>query len=250
MARAAREKSATGIYHVMIRGNNRQIIFLEDSDYSYFLTVMHRVREISHFKLYAFCLMDNHVHMLIHETDETLCTVFKRIETSYAYYYNKKYEKCGHVFQDRFKSIPVEDDAYFVTLLRYICQNPVRADLCKSPYEYQWLGCHMVDPVAHDFICDSFSEVLQLKASTFKSLILTPVNDEKRPSAKEHHTDASAKKIINNVCHYEKTDTIASLGEEQRAAAVRAIIMAGVPIAQIARITGMEKYALQNALKH
>jgi hypothetical protein len=82
--------------------------------------------------------MGNHVHLLIRICGEPLETVFKRIGGKYVYWYNVKYKRVGHLFQDRFKSEPVEDDSYFAMVLRYIHKNPVKAKLCKNPAEYRW----------------------------------------------------------------------------------------------------------------
>ena len=104
----------------MLRGMDRRIIFTDDMDRYVFLKKVEKAKEKSNFKLYAYCLMDNHVHMLIKEQDEPLELIFKRIGVSYVSYYNKKYELYGHLFQDRFRSEAVESDPYFLDVLRYI----------------------------------------------------------------------------------------------------------------------------------
>ena len=147
MVRQARKTSGTGIYHVMMRGINRQNIFEDEEDYCCFKELLFQMvcpvddngknlppRCI----FYAYCLMSNHVHLLIRETNESLADVIKRIGVAYALYYNKKYLRFGHLFQDRFKSEPINDGAYFFTLLRYIHQNPVAAGISKDVASYQW----------------------------------------------------------------------------------------------------------------
>ena len=127
MARQARVVSGTGIYHVMMRGINRQNIFEDEEDYTRFLELLLQmvcpVDDNGHplpsrCTFYAYCLMTNHVHLLIRDGAESLAAVIKRIGVSYAQYYNKKYIHFGHLFQDRFKSEPVNDNGYFFTLLR------------------------------------------------------------------------------------------------------------------------------------
>ena len=138
MPRQARKTSGTGIYHVMLRGINRQDIFEDDEDYMKFLQSLHqlvecydergyRVPSLCHF--YAYCLMPNHVHLLIQEKTVAIGEIVKRITISYAYHFNKKYQRNGHLFQERFRSEPVDDIGYFKTLLCYIHQNPVHAGL-------------------------------------------------------------------------------------------------------------------------
>ena len=138
MSRAARKKSSTGIYHVMLRGINKQIIFGDNEDNEKFLYTLNDCKMISKFELYGYCLMGNHVHLLIKEGEEGLDQVFKRIGSRYVFWYNWKYMRSGHLFQDRYKSEVVEDDLYFVVVLRYIHQNPKKAGLCKALSDYKW----------------------------------------------------------------------------------------------------------------
>ena len=126
MPRQARRKSKTGIYHVIMRGINRQSIFEDDEDYERFIETLKKYKETSEYKIYAFCLMRNHFHLLMKTEKEDLDLVIKRIAGSYVYWYNLKYHRSGHLFQDRYKSEAVEDDPYFLTVLRYIHHNPIR----------------------------------------------------------------------------------------------------------------------------
>ncbi len=138
MPRKARKKSRTGIYHVMIRGINKQIIFEEDEDKQMFLETLKKYKDICKYQLYSYCLMDNHVHLLIRELEETISNVIKRISSSYVYWYNFKYERKGHLFQERFKSETVVDNRYFLTVLRYIHQNPLKAGLSEDVFDCKW----------------------------------------------------------------------------------------------------------------
>ena len=138
MPRRAREKSNSGIYHIFLRGINRQNIFEDREDNQKFLYTLQRYKEISAYSLYAYCLMGNHVHLLLQVGVEPMAQFMRRICGSYVYWYNKKYERIGNLFQDRFKSEPVEDDAYFLTVLRYIHQNPCKAGMVKELGHYNW----------------------------------------------------------------------------------------------------------------
>jgi len=136
MPRQARKKSESGIYHVMFRAVNQQQIFEDGEDFERFIQILTDCKAISGYKLFAYCLMGNHIHLLIQEGKELIEQVMKRIATRFVYWYNIKYQRAGHLFQDRFKSEPVEDDAYFATVVRYIHQNPVKAGLCKKISDY------------------------------------------------------------------------------------------------------------------
>jgi len=126
MPRTIRKGSKTGVYHIMLRGINKQCIFNDGEDKRIFINRLLRYKEIGDFEIYAYCLMDNHVHLLIKERSETVSVLIKRIGVSYVNWFNNKYDRTGHLFQDRFKSEPVENDSYLLTAARYIHQNPVK----------------------------------------------------------------------------------------------------------------------------
>ncbi len=141
MPREAREKSESGIYHLMLRGINKQNIF-EEEDRKRFLETLGYYEKTSNYMLYGFCLMDNHIHLLIKEQEESISQIIKRISGSYVYWYNQKYERCGHLFQERYKSEVVETEAYFLVGLRYIHQNPLKAGIAKNVSKYLWSSYH------------------------------------------------------------------------------------------------------------
>jgi REP element-mobilizing transposase RayT len=138
MPRKARRVAQSGIYHVMMRGINHQQIFEEDEDYRVFLRILRKCKNISGFKILAYCLMGNHIHLLIKEDEEKLELIFKRIGVRFVKWYNQKYQRCGHLFQDRFKSEVVDDERYLITVAGYIHQNPVKAGICKKADEYPY----------------------------------------------------------------------------------------------------------------
>ena len=157
MPRKARKLSTTGIYHVILRGINRKTIFHDDEDKEVFLYKLKRIVG-EQFELYCFCLMDNHVHLLV-KTDQ-LASRMKSIGVSYVAWYNKKYDRSGHLFQDRFRSEVVEEEMYLLPCLRYIHQNPVKAGLCKFVTEYRWSSCGLYFSGVKSFISTNFCETL------------------------------------------------------------------------------------------
>lgn len=145
MGRPLREISPTGIYHVMLRGVNKQRIFEDLEDYNAFIRIVRKSLttdkwgnklDTPNFDLYAYCLMDNHVHLLIGTRIISISDVVKRIASTYARVFNERYERVGHFFQDRFRSEIVCDEEYFFHLMSYIHLNPVNGDLCRLPDEY------------------------------------------------------------------------------------------------------------------
>ena len=158
MPRQARRKSSSGIYHIMLRGINQQQIFEDSEDFNKFLQVLKDSKAISEFKIFAYCLMGNHIHLLIQEQKEPIEQIMKRLATRFVYWYNIKYQRVGHLFQDRFKSEPVENDSYFLTVLRYIHQNPIKAGLCKKLENYEYSSYNEFlqtsDFIDSDFVFD------------------------------------------------------------------------------------------------
>ena len=104
MPRVSRKLSRSKVYHVMVRGNERKKIFIDDEDRERFISTIREKNKERKFLVYAFCLMDNHIHLLINEGQDQITKIMQRIGVSYAYYFNKKYKRTGHLFQDRFKS--------------------------------------------------------------------------------------------------------------------------------------------------
>ena len=138
MPRQARIKGEFSVYHIIQRGNERKNLFFSDDDRLSFVETIERTKKKYNFLLYAYCLMDNHVHLLIDDNGNDISRLVKSINISYAYYFNRTYRRCGHLFQDRFRSELVDNDGYLLEVSRYIHNNPVRAGIVKEPPEYRW----------------------------------------------------------------------------------------------------------------
>lgn len=244
MPRRARKKSKTCIYHVMLRAINRQTIFEDDEDREKFLTVIHDCKKISGYELYAYCLMGNHVHLLIKEGKEELDQVFRRIGARYVYWYNYKYRRTGHLFQDRFKSEPVENDEYFLAVLRYIIQNPVKAGICGRIEEYEWSsikeykgGQGITDT---DFALSMFGEE---KSISEKQIMNYLKQDEKgsflEDEDKRALTDAETEKKVNEICGAKGVAVFQGLSVLERDKKIALLKEAGLSIRQIVRLTGI-----------
>ena len=141
MPRTSRQKSESGIYHIILKGSSGQEIFHDEEDRYKFLDMLEKYKQKSGLEVYGWCLMSTHVHLLIKEGQEDLATTMKRIGVSFVGYYHWKYETAGHLFQDRYRSEEVENDSYLVTVIRYIHQNPVKANLVDKPQDWKWSSC-------------------------------------------------------------------------------------------------------------
>ena len=140
MARRPRLFAPGLLYHVIARGNQRQPTFLADLDYQAYLVRLATYQKRYGVTLYAYCLMPNHVHLLLQTSDPPLAKFMQGLQQSYTQRFNRVHGKVGHLFQGRYKAIICETDEYLATLIRYIHLNPVRARLVEHPEVYPYSG--------------------------------------------------------------------------------------------------------------
>jgi putative transposase len=164
MARKTRIEYEGAFYHVIIRGNQRQKVFKDEEDFQKYLTLLAFYRERYKYFLYAYVLMNNHVHLLIETRKIPLFKIIQGISQSYTMYFNRKYRTVGHLFQGRYKAIVCDKDEYLLSLVKYIHLNPVRARIAKEVGEYRWSseesysGKRKGDIVDTDQVLRMFSE--------------------------------------------------------------------------------------------
>ena len=163
MSRIPRKYSESGIYHIMFRGVNQQNIFEEKQDYIKLLNVISDIKKEMGFEIYAYCFMSNHVHIVLKENGfKEISLIMKRILTKYARWYNIKYKRTGALIANRYKSVPVEIDEYFLHLIRYVHQNPIKAGIVESLKDYQH---------------SSYNEYLTTPIITDTELVLEMISD-------------------------------------------------------------------------
>lgn len=250
MPRQARKHSESGIYHVMIRGIDRQQIFAEPADYLKFLEILRECRSLSGFSLYAYCLMGNHAHILLKVSAECLEKVFKRVCGRYVYWHNAKYQRGGPLFQDRFKSEPVDTDSYFLTVLRYIHNNPVKAKMCGDPGEYPY-SSYTAYLTESDFVDTAFG-LEMLPAEEYVRFHSQPNSDrclEVSAKSRRAVTDEQALVIIEKCSHCRTIAVFQTLDEDRKKLYTQRIHKKGVSIRQISRLTGTSKGLVERWLK-
>lgn len=138
MSRQLRIEYPGALYHVTTRGNSKATIFINDNDRYKFLDTLESCTKAFNYICHAYCIMDNHYHLLIETPDANLSAGIHKLNSVYAQYFNKQYDHVGHVFQGRFKAILIQRDDYLLELCRYIVLNPIRAGIVNHPSEYQW----------------------------------------------------------------------------------------------------------------
>lgn len=260
MVRQLRKQSATGIHHVMLRGINRQTIFEDSEDYRVFIYYLRQIvrpkgeggRPLPPYAtFYAYCLMTNHVHLLVREGTEGLSSVVKRIAAAYARYYNTKYQHYGHLFQDRFKSEPVDDSAYFFTLLRYIHQNPVAAGLSKDVASYGWSSWGEYERMGvGDGICSVRQVINRMPLEELRCLVFELLP---KTTAILDFDNASKFRSDKDICDYlvstygllDPSDIIL-YSRERMGEIIHYAREYGASIRQLARLTGISVGVIRN----
>jgi len=252
MPRTARIKSSTGIYHIITRGINQQNIFCCEDDYERFLNTLSRYSRKSSCEIYAYCLMDNHIHLLLKEGQEPLATTMKRIGTSYVYYYNWQYNRKGHLFQDRYKSEPVEYDAYFLTVLRYIHLNPIKAgiadDLASYPYSSYREYTNRAKITDTGFALSLFNQDQDKSIEEFINFHYQPNDDrclditEKR----ETFSDKAIRELVSKKYHLELATLSNTKPKTQKKVLTYLKGLNGCSLRQLSRLTGLTLYEVRN----
>jgi REP element-mobilizing transposase RayT len=251
MPRAARRKSETGIYHIMLRGVNKQDLFEDDTDRLEFLDTLFRYKQTSDIELYAYCLMSNHVHLLLKEKGQNTSTYVKQISSGYVYYFNSKYARTGHLFQERYKSEPVEDDDYFLIVLRYIHQNPVQANIVSSVEEYKWssykdylnrkrIDYELAMNLFKAYSKDSLKEFIRYNnlKNQDECLEIKTIKQKSDEEIRETILKISGFNHVNEIQHTEK---------EKRKEMMRQLKSEGASIRQLQRITGLSYKVIREA---
>lgn len=249
--RQARKQSKTGIYHLMIRGINRQRIFEDNEDCDTFIETIWRSKEKIGFELYGYCIMGNHVHLLMKEKD-SLSLVMQSICSRYVYWYNWKYDRVGHLFQERYKSEIVETEAYLLTVLRYIHQNPLKAGITSKVGEYRWSSYNeylgqqrIIDP---DFVLGFFA-MEKDEAEKRYIAYMNETNQDVCLDYKERHriTDEEVIKILEGK-YGVKRGGFHALPRIKVESILRSLKeIEGVSIRQLVRVTGMSKFIVEKS---
>lgn len=178
MARPLRLEYAGALYHVTSRGNRQEAIYEQDTDRESFLVVLANVCETYNWVCHAYCLMDNHYHLLVETPDANLSKGMRQLNGVYTQKFNRAYRQVGHVFQGRYKAILIEKDSYLLELSRYIVLNPVRARMVRSAMEWRWSSYRatvgeQATPcwLNTDWLLASFSERKQIAIEKYKQFV-------------------------------------------------------------------------------
>ena len=248
MPRRKRTVSESGVYHVMLRGINRQRIFEDDDDRESLLDSLDRSLEKSGARLFGWCLMNNHMHLLLKEGREPVGSMVKRMATGYVRHYNVKNGRVGALFQDRFRSEAVPDDRYFLTVVRYIHQNPVKAKLCRHCSEWKYSSCNeYLGEAKHTDTALLFS---MMSPERFKEWTDEPNNDlclDIGGQTRRRLSDEDIKKQLLHLTGADSVSQFQALAKEEQEKALGKLKAKGATLKQLQAATGLSYYAIQKA---
>lgn len=249
MPRTARQRSASNIYHVTARGAGRRTMFEDDEDKARFVRKLDNARREHRVDLFAWCLMDNHYHLLLRGELDDISRLMRRINTSLAHHYNGRHGHVGPVVQGRFSSTPVESNEHFLGAVRYIHLNP--RDREDDFRDYPWSSYRQY--AGDEGICDTefaldvfggraqFETYHEIGSDAIEILDGTP----HRP----HVSDAEAKAIASKAFGASFGDAIAAMGKAERNRALSRLHGMGISIRQLERLTGIGRGVIQPAVK-
>ncbi len=250
MARKAREKSSTGIYHIMLRGIDKRELFLDDEDCKKFKDIFVKAVSENRFALYGYCLMGNHVHLLLKAIEDP-GTFMKRITVSYSWWHNHKHDRTGHLFQNRYLSEPVEEEDYLLTVLRYIHQNPLKAGMVKSVKDYIWSSYDQYKQFYNGQKTFISGDLIKAYFPTFSSFdkFMNAVNEDK--CLEIAVSDRTSDKIlIDKIKEDYDLEELRSAPVEEKKATIKDIYgKTGASIRQLSRVTGIGRNVIERAIK-
>ncbi len=201
MARKPRIHFPGAVYHVILRGNAGQDVFSDDQDYLRFYRLIEEGHKRYAHRIHAFCLMPNHVHLVIQVGEIPLSRIIQNLSQRYTSWFNRRNEKSGHVFQGRYKAILIDADSYLVELIRYIHLNPVRAGLTTLPEHYPWsseksYSAEVQHPwLTTDWLLSQFSDSRSYARKRYKKFLYEGFGESRRI---EFHRGTAGGRILGN----------------------------------------------------
>ena len=232
-------------YHFSTDHLEKRRLFSDRKDFIYAVNSLAILLPSESVQIIAYCLMDNHLHLLL-RVEDGVSMLVKKVASSYVYYFNHKYDRIGHLFQDRYKSEAVNSDDYLLTVARYILQNPLKAGLCGIK-DYRWSSWAEIE--TNDGLCDT--QVLCECVGDRQSLLaycLTP-SDDTCLDIRESKAirDDEARSVLCRIARMNNPSDIATLEKHRRNTVLAQAKAKGLSVRQISRITGLERNIVQRA---
>lgn len=245
MSRIARVISESGVYHILFRGVNQQNIFEEADDFKKLKDTIGFVKQEMGFEIYAYCFMSNHVHLVLKEKNTgDISLIMKRILTKYARWYNIKYGRSGALIANRYKSVPVEVDEYFLQLIRYVHQNPIKAGIADELGAYPYSS--YVEYVNDAELTNTTFLFEMISKNEFIDYHKEVDNFEFRVTDSKKKTDEDVLMFLKKHYGIDNAKSIAKLKKAERDS-ILADLKRKFPVRQLQRITGVSRGLITKA---
>jgi len=248
MSRSARKLSKTGLYHIIFKGIGSQNIFEEPSDYEKLKEIIMRVKYEMQFNLYAYCMMTNHVHLFIKEQNAgEISKIMTKILSHYATWFNRKYQRIGALFANRYNSEPVEDERYYLSLIRYIHQNPVKAHMVDNPGSYPYSSYNdyaknISDITDIDFLLDMLNNDRKKAINEFIELNTVSDGETYEITDSRKTSPANIRRIIMSMIDGKEIETIKRMEKETRNQLIKILVNEkGISKSALERATGISR---------
>lgn len=247
MPRTKRIKSKTDVYHIMSRSFNRELLFEEDGDYLKYLTLLSKAKKNYNLKIYAYCLMTNHVHIIIKASIDNISKMMKWLNSSYALFFNAKYGRLGYVFADRYRSEVIETVDYFKQCIRYIHQNPVKAGICANICKYKYSSIHAYKKIKSNYLnlVDTLAVIKKFGKEKFLRWNEIENHDLCMDFFCNHYSDKELQKNLFSMLNVGSIRDYDKLDDAHKVYGALKLIDMYVPLRQISRVTGIYYNKLQ-----
>lgn len=251
MGNKPRVESKYGLHHVVTRGTGRMILFEEEEDYERYLQAARRFSASLDLEIYAYCLMDNHVHLVIRANLPVLTSFMRRLDTWHARWFNEKYDHVGHVYQNSFKSVPIDSEEQLLACIRYVFQNPVAAGLVDSCGDYKWSSYRECEGelVLRDGLVSAVESIMGLFSSSrdFERFNLQEEKPEGHLECEWERVsgDERARAIIQGALGEGVSKWLQAVPRAERDRCVGELRGRGVSVRQVERICGVSRGVVQ-----
>ncbi len=249
MPRAPRQRSETGYYHVTLRGNGKQNLFETDTDRTALLDAVRSSFTCREISLIAWCLMSNHIHLVIDDPHDHISEALHRVTTTYAAYLNHETGHTGHVFEGRYRSVPIRDDKQLLAAVRYVHDNPLRG-MGVSPGRYPW--CSYSEYASGASTYADIGSLLDMLGGVqgFTAISLHEDPEPYRPAFRKYAEADEREQVARSVFNaFGCTATsIKELPKETRDRVLSALCDGGISIAHVQRLTGIGEWTIRKAV--
>ena len=238
------------MYHIMLRGNSHCHLFEDEADYKKFLSILRKAKANTGFQLFAYCLMSNHVHLIIQEQSTgDITEIMRTLLTTYAGWFNRKYQRIGSLISNRYKSKCLTGDQNLLTVLRYIHQNPVKAGIVAKAADYVWSSYNEYirnagENADRGFIYSMLSPVKMKAITQFKELhdmVVEGTESDFVPSDAKRKDENEVRHIIMEMLGGKEPSEIIGYFRKDRDIILRKLRAKGLSIRQIERATGISR---------